>query len=126
MFTQGRISADTEILLEQEEPTELVEDPGSGKKGEKEISTAEVLVSTASEIPKVSTAIPERQVYIRRSAKKRKGKGNAIMKDDEYVQKNTKKQLKQERLGHEEAIRLQEQINKEERQRIARDAKIAK
>ncbi|GJS25141.1 retrovirus-related pol polyprotein from transposon TNT 1-94 [Tanacetum coccineum] len=32
----------------------------------------------------------------------------------------------QERLGHEEAIRLQEQINEEERQRIARDAKIAK
>ncbi|GKB70768.1 hypothetical protein Tco_0932180, partial [Tanacetum coccineum] len=32
----------------------------------------------------------------------------------------------QERLGHEEAIRLQEQINEEERQRIARDAEIAK
>ncbi|GKG42626.1 hypothetical protein Tco_0476924, partial [Tanacetum coccineum] len=32
----------------------------------------------------------------------------------------------QKRLGHEEAIRLQEQINEEERQRIARDAEIAK
>ncbi|GJR74751.1 hypothetical protein Tco_0087116 [Tanacetum coccineum] len=95
--TQGRTSADTEILLEQEEPTELVEDPGSGEKGEKEISTAE-----------------------------RKDKGKAIMKDDESVQKKTKKQLEQERLGHEEAIRLQEQINEEERQRIARDAEIAK
>ncbi|GKA54227.1 hypothetical protein Tco_0753176 [Tanacetum coccineum] len=124
--TQGRTSADTEILLEQEEPTELVEDPGSGEKGEKEISNAEVLVSTTSEIPKVSTAIPERQVYIRRSAEKRKDKGKAIMKDDESVQKKTKKQLEQERLGHEEAIRLQEQINEEERQRIARDAEIAK
>ncbi|GJW55619.1 hypothetical protein Tco_0099704 [Tanacetum coccineum] len=40
--------------------------------------------------------------------------------------KKTKNQLKQERLSHEEAIRLQEQINEEERQRIARDAKIAK
>ncbi|GJW48683.1 hypothetical protein Tco_0080329 [Tanacetum coccineum] len=124
--TQGRTSADTEILLEQEEPTELVEDPGSGEKGEKEISTAEVPVSTASAIPVVSTAIPERQVYIRRSAEKRKDKGKAIMKDDESVQKKTKKQLEQERLGHEEAIRLQEQINEEERQRIARDAEIAK
>ncbi|GKC92211.1 hypothetical protein Tco_1157653, partial [Tanacetum coccineum] len=37
--TQGRTSDDTEILLEQEEPTELVKDPGSGEKGEKEIST---------------------------------------------------------------------------------------
>ncbi|GJW28346.1 hypothetical protein Tco_0045221 [Tanacetum coccineum] len=124
--TQGRTSADTEILLELEEPTELVEDPGSGEKGEKEISTAEVLVSTASAIPEVSTVIPKRQVYIRRSAENRKDKGKAIMKDDESVQKKTKKQLEQERLGHEEAIRLQEQINEEERQRIARDADIAK
>ncbi|GKC62518.1 hypothetical protein Tco_1095116, partial [Tanacetum coccineum] len=122
----GRTSADTEVLLEQEKHIELVEDPGSGEKGEKEISTAEVLVSTASAIPEVSTAIPERQVYIRMSAVKRKDKGKAIMKDDESVQNKTKKQLELERLGHEEAIRLQEHINEEERQRIVRDAEIAK
>ncbi|GJT28009.1 hypothetical protein Tco_0908284, partial [Tanacetum coccineum] len=40
--------------------------------------------------------------------------------------KRTKKQLEQERLGHEEAIRLQEQIDEEERQRFTRDAEIAK
>nr|GEX38226.1 retrovirus-related Pol polyprotein from transposon TNT 1-94 [Tanacetum cinerariifolium] len=80
---QGRTSADTEILLDQEEPTELVEDLGSGEKGEKEISTV----------------IPE---------------------------KKSKKQLEQERLGHEEAIRLQEHIFEAERQRISRNAKIAK
>ncbi|GKC75684.1 hypothetical protein Tco_1126458, partial [Tanacetum coccineum] len=107
----GRTSADTEILLDQEELTELVKDPGSGEKGEKEISTAEVPVSTASAIPVVSTVIPERQVYIKRSAERRKDKGKAIMEDDESVQKKTKKQLEQERLGHEEAIRLQELIN---------------
>ncbi|GJS67334.1 hypothetical protein Tco_0681898 [Tanacetum coccineum] len=131
-----RTSADTEILLEQEEPTELVEDPGSGEKGEKKISTANISVSTdgvtttkavlSTVIPEVSTAIPERQVYIIRSAEKRKDKGKAIMKDDESVQKKTKKQLEQERLGLKEAIRLQEQINEEERQRIARDVEIAK
>ncbi|GKC67935.1 hypothetical protein Tco_1100533 [Tanacetum coccineum] len=55
-----------------------------------------------------------------------KDKGKAIMKDDESVQKKTKKQLEQERLGHEEAIRLQEQIDEEERQRTTRDAAIAK
>ncbi|GKE66995.1 hypothetical protein Tco_1521156, partial [Tanacetum coccineum] len=104
--TQGRTSVDTEILLEREEPTELVEDPSSGEKGEKEITTAEVLVSIASGIPEVSTAIPERQVYIRRSAEKRIDKGKAIMKDVESVQKKIKKQLEQKRLGHEEAIRL--------------------
>ncbi|GJY03428.1 hypothetical protein Tco_0369368 [Tanacetum coccineum] len=58
--------------------------------------------------------------------RKEKDKRKAIMKEDESVQKKTQKQLEQERLGHEEAIRLQEQINEEERQRIARDAKIAK
>ncbi|GJT35439.1 hypothetical protein Tco_0925858 [Tanacetum coccineum] len=41
-------------------------------------------------------------------------------------EKKSKKQLEQERLGHEEAIRLQEQINEEENQRIGKDAEIAK
>ncbi|GJV03893.1 hypothetical protein Tco_1337462 [Tanacetum coccineum] len=49
-----RTSADTAILLELEKPTELVEDLGSGEKGEKEISTAKVLVSTASAIPEIN------------------------------------------------------------------------
>ncbi|GJY28806.1 putative ribonuclease H-like domain-containing protein [Tanacetum coccineum] len=92
--TQGRTSADTEILLDQEEPTELVEDLGSGEKGEKEISTTNALVNTASAIPKVNTAA-ENLVYIRRSAEKIKDKGKAIMKEDESVQKKTKKQLEQ-------------------------------
>ncbi|GKB38486.1 hypothetical protein Tco_0883428 [Tanacetum coccineum] len=87
-------------------------------------TTASVPVTTASATPKVSTAA-ENLVYIRRSAEKRKDKGKAIMKEDESVQKKTKKQLEQERLGHEEAMRLQEQIN-EERQRISRDTEIAK
>ncbi|GJW81375.1 hypothetical protein Tco_0145350 [Tanacetum coccineum] len=121
---QGRTSADTKILLDQEEPTELVEDLGSGKKEEKEISTANILVSTASVTPEVSTAA-KNLVYIRRSVEKRRDKGKAIMKEDESVQKKSKKQVEQERLGHEEAIRLQEQINEEERQRIARDEEIA-
>ncbi|GJS03328.1 hypothetical protein Tco_0319836 [Tanacetum coccineum] len=42
------------------------------------------------------------------------------MKEAEHVQKKTKLQLEQERLGYEEALRLQEQLNEEERQRIAR------
>ncbi|GJV82751.1 hypothetical protein Tco_1522649 [Tanacetum coccineum] len=87
------------------------------------VSTARAKLSTV--IPEVSSAI-NNLVYIRRSAKKRKDKGKAIMKEDESVQKKTKKQLKQERLGHKEAIRLQEQINEEKRQRITGDAEIAK
>ncbi|GJV83199.1 putative ribonuclease H-like domain-containing protein [Tanacetum coccineum] len=114
---QGRTSNDTEILLDQEEPTELVKDLGSGEKGEKEISTAGVSTAKAElstvraelsiVIPKVSTTAKNLK-NIRRSAEKRKDKGKAIMKEDESVQKKTKKQLEQEILRHEEAIRLQE------------------
>ncbi|GJU95411.1 reverse transcriptase domain-containing protein [Tanacetum coccineum] len=57
---------------------------------------------------------------LRRSAAKRKDKGKAIMKEAEHVQKKTKLQLEQERLGLEEALRLQEQLDEEESQRIAR------
>ncbi|GKA58777.1 hypothetical protein Tco_0758090 [Tanacetum coccineum] len=64
------------------------------------VTTASAFISTASATPEVSIAAANL--------------------------KKSKKHLEQERLGHEEAIRLQEQINKEENQRIARDAEIAK
>ncbi|GJT91760.1 hypothetical protein Tco_0916526 [Tanacetum coccineum] len=83
---QEKISDDTEVVIEQEEPIELVEDQGSGEKGEKEVSTVGAEHSTV--IQEVSTTTAN--------------------------------------LVHEEAIRLQEHIDEEERQRIARDAKIAK
>ncbi|GKD45919.1 hypothetical protein Tco_1270564 [Tanacetum coccineum] len=136
---QEKISDDTEVLLEEEEntelieePTELVEDQGSGEKGEQEVTTIDTTLNTASvafsttiTTFEVSTAA-ERLVYIRRSAKKKKDKGKAIVIEDESVQKKSKKKVQEERLGYEEAIRLQEQINKEERKRTARDAEAAK
>ncbi|GJS69387.1 putative reverse transcriptase domain-containing protein, partial [Tanacetum coccineum] len=86
------------------------------------ISTANIPVSTAgaevnTTIPGVSTTA-ESLVYIRRSAVKRVDKGKAIMKEVEPVQKKTKLQLEQERLGYEEALRLKEQLDEEERQRL--------
>ncbi|GJW17920.1 hypothetical protein Tco_0025356 [Tanacetum coccineum] len=89
-----------------------------------DISTANVPVSTAG--AKVSTASPEVKtaaeilVCIRRSAAKKKDKGKAIMKEAKPIQKKTKLQLEKERLGYEEALRLQEQLDEEERQMIAR------
>ncbi|GKA11774.1 hypothetical protein Tco_0691320, partial [Tanacetum coccineum] len=76
-------SADTEVLLKEATPSELIEDLGSGEKGKKEISTADVPISTAgAEVSTtshdVSTAAAE-LVYIRRSASKAKDKGKAIM-----------------------------------------------
>ncbi|GJV49480.1 hypothetical protein Tco_1439692 [Tanacetum coccineum] len=77
-YKQGRKISDIDkdptislVVLEEEEPTELVEDQGSGKKGEKKVSTIGAEHSTA--IPEVSTAAAN-LVYIRRSAKKRKDK----------------------------------------------------
>ncbi|GKF56411.1 hypothetical protein Tco_0166751 [Tanacetum coccineum] len=63
---QEKISDDTEVVLEEEEPTKLVED---------------------------------QEGVLKR--KKDKGKGIIIEPESE---KKTKKQLEQERLGHEEAI----------------------
>ncbi|GJU27450.1 hypothetical protein Tco_1166071 [Tanacetum coccineum] len=131
---QEKNSANIEILLQEEEPVELVEDQGSGEKGEKEVSIVGAEHSTV--IPEVSTAniavttaevstAAENLVYIRRSAENKKDKGKGIMTEPE-PEKKTKKKLKQERLGHEEAVRLQEQLNEEETQRIARDAEIAR
>ncbi|GJZ87817.1 hypothetical protein Tco_0659427 [Tanacetum coccineum] len=91
---------------------------------EPHISTANVPVSTAgAEVSTVNLEVKiaaESLVYIRRSVAKRKDKGKAIMKEAEPVQKKTKLQLEQERLGYKEALRLQEQLDEEERQRIAR------
>ncbi|GJW17571.1 hypothetical protein Tco_0025007 [Tanacetum coccineum] len=110
--TQGRHKHDFEFIAPEEDYTT-----------EPDISITNVSVSTAGE--EVSTASPEVKtaaeslVYIKRSATKRKDKGKAIMKEAKPVQKKTKFQLEQERLGLEEALRLQEQLDEEERQRIA-------
>ncbi|GJQ96166.1 hypothetical protein Tco_0007305 [Tanacetum coccineum] len=114
--TQGRQEHDLEPNFEFTAHEEVYT-------AEPDISTANVPVSTAgaevsTAIPEVSTAA-ESLVYIRRSTTKRKDKGKAIMKEAEPVQKKTKLQLEQERLGYEEALRLQEQLDEEERQRLA-------
>ncbi|GJW07877.1 hypothetical protein Tco_1570300 [Tanacetum coccineum] len=88
------------------------------------VNTAGAEISTAS--PKIKTTgvsvddvAAEGLVYIRRSAAKRKYKGKAIMEESEPTQTKTKIQQEQERLGFEEALRLQEQFDEEERQRIS-------
>ncbi|GJV54911.1 hypothetical protein Tco_1455916 [Tanacetum coccineum] len=82
---------------------------------EPDINTANVPVSTAG----AEVTAAESLVYIRRSAAKRKDNGKAVMEESEPTQTNTKIQQEQERLGFEEAQRLQEQFDEEERQRIS-------
>ncbi|GJV21135.1 hypothetical protein Tco_1370155, partial [Tanacetum coccineum] len=54
--TQEKNSADTEIILEEETPTELIEDLGNGENGENKISTAGSEISTASHDVSTATA----------------------------------------------------------------------
>nr|GEZ03996.1 hypothetical protein [Tanacetum cinerariifolium] len=88
------------------------------------VTTASVDISPASSTRRVSTAdditMAKTLVYIRRSATKIKDKGKGIIEESESAMTKTKRQQEQERLGHEAAVRLQENFNEEERQRIAR------
>ncbi|GJW96335.1 hypothetical protein Tco_0178143 [Tanacetum coccineum] len=97
---QGRHEHDMELDFEFTTAEEVYT-------AEKEVSTAEP-VSTAG--ASVSTD----------SASSAKDKGKAIIEEAKTIQTKTKLQLEQERLGYEEALRLQAEIDKEERQRIAR------
>ncbi|GKD11557.1 hypothetical protein Tco_1195964 [Tanacetum coccineum] len=120
------LDMDVEISLTAElieEPTELVEDQGSGEKGEQEVITADIApntasvpISTASATLEVSTVAANLVIY-KRVVEKRKDKGKAIMIEGESVQKKFKKKLEQEMLSHKEAIRLQEQIDEEKRKK---------
>ncbi|GJW90050.1 hypothetical protein Tco_0167603 [Tanacetum coccineum] len=108
--TRGRQEYDLEPNFEFTAPEEVYTT-------KPDISTANVPVSTYG--AEVSTAT-ESLVYIRRSAAKRKDNGKAIVEEYEPTQTKTKIQQEQERLGFEEAQRLQEQFDEEERQRITR------
>ncbi|GJX10022.1 hypothetical protein Tco_0199881 [Tanacetum coccineum] len=127
-----KASTETELFIQEVTPTEVIhEQEGSGKASD-EISTAGKKKDTASEeVPPVSTAEVHistaggTATYSRRSAEKRKDKGKGIMTEEE-PKKKSKKELEQERLSYAEALRLEEQMNEEQRAQIARDAEIAR
>ncbi|GJU74948.1 hypothetical protein Tco_1266353 [Tanacetum coccineum] len=96
-------SDETEVLVQEETPTEIIEEHGSGEKGEMEISTANIQVSIASP-PKVSTVVPH--VYTRRSAK---DKGKAIMEDHATPKKVKKRTQVQLSMDEELARKMEEE-----------------
>ncbi|GJY60031.1 hypothetical protein Tco_0459923 [Tanacetum coccineum] len=71
------------------------------------------IISTAGMVQEVNVSIPSPVVI------KDKGKGKMKESEDEQI-KRTKLQQEQDRIGHEVAVRLQEELDKEERQRMAR------
>ncbi|GJZ18253.1 hypothetical protein Tco_0554376 [Tanacetum coccineum] len=131
---QDKASNETEPVIQDVTPTEVIQDQESSEKGSAEVSTAGAKQGTASEeVPIVSTAEVNLSTaggtvtYTRRSAEKRsrQDKGKAIMIESE-PKKKSKKELEQERLSFAEAIRLEEQMNEEQRAQIARDEEIAR
>ncbi|GKC52466.1 hypothetical protein Tco_1075211, partial [Tanacetum coccineum] len=81
------------------------------------VSTASRIVSTAGMIQQVNIIIP--------SSSATKDKGKAIMTESKPKQITTKLKQRQERAGYKATIRLQEQLNEEESQRIAKDVEVA-
>ncbi|GKE73774.1 hypothetical protein Tco_1535815, partial [Tanacetum coccineum] len=130
---QDKASNETEPVIQDVTPTEVIQDQESSEKGQSEVSTAGATQGTASEVPIVSTAEVNISTaggtvtYRRRSEEKRisKDKGKAIITDPE-PKKKSKKELEQERLSLAEAIRLQEQMDEAQRAQIARDEEIAR
>ncbi|GJY39667.1 ribonuclease H-like domain-containing protein [Tanacetum coccineum] len=122
---QGRIDEDPNTYFHQDD--EVVDDVvhDTAEERQPEDSTAGITVSTAP--INISTARETRStagrvVYGRRSKEARKDKGKAIMTEPEPE----KKSRFFFSMGLEEAIRLQEQVDKEERAQIARDEEIAR
>ncbi|GJV59759.1 hypothetical protein Tco_1465859 [Tanacetum coccineum] len=114
---QGRKLSNEEVQEKASTDIEIFIQEGTASEEVPIVSTAEVNLSTAG-----GTV-----TYTRRSAEKRsrQDKGKAIMIEEE-PKKKSKKDLEQERLSYAEAIRLEEQMNEEQRAQIARDEEIAR
>ncbi|GJV63565.1 hypothetical protein Tco_1474393 [Tanacetum coccineum] len=95
-----RLITETEPIIQEVTPTEVIQDQGSSEKGSAEVSTAGATKVLCSEVTVVSTA-------------------------EENIKKS-KKEIEQERLSFAEAIRLEEQMNEEQMAQIARDEEIAR
>ncbi|GJZ93683.1 hypothetical protein Tco_0665886, partial [Tanacetum coccineum] len=98
-----KLSDETEVLVQKETPADIIEEHGSGEKGETEISTANIQVSTASPL-KVSTIVPH--VYTRRIAM---DKGKAIMEEPATLKKVNKRTQVQLSIDEELARKMEEE-----------------
>ncbi|GJY87519.1 hypothetical protein Tco_0502147 [Tanacetum coccineum] len=109
---QEKASNETEPVIQEVTPTEVIHDQGSSEKGSVEVSTAGATQGTASEVPVVRSGEMLGSLSLRKSLRR--------------SLKKSKKELEQERLSFAEAIRLEEQMNKEQRAQISRDEEIAR
>ncbi|GKB82518.1 hypothetical protein Tco_0949413 [Tanacetum coccineum] len=131
---QEKASTETELFIQEVTPTEVIHEQEGSVKASDEVSTAGKKKGTASEeVPTISTVKVHISTaggtvtYSRRSAEKRsrQNKGKSILIEEE-PKKKSKKDLEQEQLSYAKAIRLEEQMNEEQRAQIARDEEIAR
>ncbi|GKA29518.1 putative ribonuclease H-like domain-containing protein [Tanacetum coccineum] len=121
---QEKASTETEPIIQEVTPTEVIQDQGSSEKGSAEVSTAGATKGTASEVRVVSTAevnisTTEGTVSYRRMSEEkrtRKDKGKAIMIEPEPKKKA--------QIARDEEIARQ--WDEEERQRAMSKAKTSK
>nr|GEV44367.1 hypothetical protein [Tanacetum cinerariifolium] len=120
LIMKGRYEQDMEFDFDAAKEVSTAEQVSTGAA----LTTASVDISPTSFTRRAFTAdditMAETLVYIIRGATKRKDKGKGIMEESESAMTKTKRQQEQERLGYKAAVRLQEEFNKEERQRMAR------
>ncbi|GKE74318.1 hypothetical protein Tco_1536359, partial [Tanacetum coccineum] len=121
---QEKASTKTEPIIQEVTPTEVIQDQGSSEKWNSEVSTAGATKGTASEVPVVSTA--EVNISTARETKGTASEVPVVSTAEPEPKKKSKKELEQERLSFAKAIRLQEQMDEEQRAQITRDEEIAR
>ncbi|GKG58311.1 hypothetical protein Tco_0592090, partial [Tanacetum coccineum] len=78
------------------------------------VTTAIIAISSSSPTINTGVSTTETLVYIRKSSVKDKGKGKIVK--SKTIQTKTKLQQEQARLDFEAAVRLQDELEEEERQ----------
>ncbi|GKE58058.1 hypothetical protein Tco_1497243, partial [Tanacetum coccineum] len=119
---QEKASTETKPFIQEVTPTKVIQDQGSSEKGSAEVSTAG---ATKVLLVKFQWLVLLRNTRRSEEKRTRKDNGKAIITESE-PKKKYKKELEQERLSFAEAIRLEEQMNEEQRAQIKWDEEIAR
>ncbi|GJV74133.1 putative ribonuclease H-like domain-containing protein [Tanacetum coccineum] len=116
-------SAYTKLILKVKKLESQIKTRKARRKARVALSDDEVIVDDSYDAEKGSDEVST--AGAKKEKRSRQDKGKAIMIEFE-PKKKSKKELEQERLSFAEAIRLEEQMNEEQRAQIARDEEIAR
>ncbi|GJX14731.1 hypothetical protein Tco_0206489 [Tanacetum coccineum] len=112
-------------LVNLEEPTELVEDQGSGEKGEQEVTTSDTALNTASVPISTASATPEMNLF-KRSLRSNLNKNGLVMKKPlEYKNKLMRKKEKRIARDTQIAKQLQDEYDKAGKKEVVAEVDTA-